>query len=549
MDRFQPTIGPKPAAGAMTFKNSPPMTAVSAVVASEVGILSKLVEKQVSRANGHHVKELQWRLSQFVFDLEKKFDRVLEENQRLLKTFEELQGGHDYLLQQLELHQKREELAILREQQDGKRIRELENRLSFLLFEPIQSQRIAIDAPELRRFTIHQQELLEKTEEPQEIQGTALKSYEDDQTAANSPGDADSCVADPFSESEHPGAVPPSGTIENDVCSSDTFETVGEVPPLEARGADPVSDTLDQDELPGQFDEEAARHSLEASGGVDEESDIIDLLEEVVEAQQEENHLVSDSVANEVSMPDVRAPEDVNEVDESVESSSLNTNFVLQGPSGVMMADGEADPEANKTTEETAPIITLQDEIPANRSFGIDPSVEGAEEDNGQIMKALSGESFGETPWDNGENAISPGCPLSSESEECLETVAEADTNTFDIIELKDDAIVAQSDSEPAKTANDLTREHETVPVEESVAEAAGKPIISDNTGFLPQERQREPTDAKAQFEIGKLACERKDYAKAVDSFNRYLELSPKDPRGPYNLAILHYRLKQYTRA
>ena len=66
---------------------------------------------------------------------------------------------------------------------------------------------------------------------------------------------------------------------------------------------------------------------------------------------------------------------------------------------------------------------------------------------------------------------------------------------------------------------------------------------------LLSKEQQREPTDAKAHFERGKLACQRKDYAKAVDSFNRYLELSPNDPRGPYNLAILHYRLKEYTRA
>ena len=230
MDRFQPTIGPKPAADAMTFTHTPSMTAVSNAVTADYGILSKLIEKQVNRANGHHVKEFQWQLNQFVFDLKKQFDRVLEENQRLLKTLEELQGGQDYLLQQLELHQKREELAILREQQDGKRIRELENRLSFLLFEPIQNQRIAIDAPELRRFAIHQQELLEKTEEPQEVQGMTLTSSEDDQVAETSPGDADSGVADPFSESENPGAVPLPGTVENDVSSSDELRNRGRGP-------------------------------------------------------------------------------------------------------------------------------------------------------------------------------------------------------------------------------------------------------------------------------------------------------------------------------
>lgn len=549
MDTFQPTIGPKSAAGAMTFTHPRSMTAVSNAVTSDYGILSKLIEKQVSRANGHHVKEIQWQLNQFVSDLKKQFDRVLEENQRLLETLEELQGGQDYLLQQLELHQKREELAILREQQDGKRIRELENRLSFLLFEPIQSQRIAIDAPELRRFAIHQQELLEKTDEPQEVQGSTSTSSEGDQMDETSPGHAGSCVADPFPENDTPSAVPPPETVENDVCSSDSFETVGEVPPLEARGGDLVSDALVDDVFPGRFDEEPVTQLPEAGAAVDEESDIIDLLEEVVDTQQEENDLVSDTAASQLSIPDVRASEFVNEVDEPAEGSSLNTNFILQDPRGAMTADGEADPEANETRGETASIITLQDEIPGVRSIDVSPSLEGVEEAGDQVVKELSNESFGETPVDGSENPIAPDCPLSSGIEECLEAVGEADTNTLDIIELKEDAIVGQPENDAANAATDLTYEPAAAPVEETVAETAGEPVVSNDAGILTKEQRRETTDAKTHFESGKLACERKDYAKAVDSFNRYLELAPYDPRGPYNLAILHYRLKEYTRA
>ncbi|MFZ1957243.1 MAG: tetratricopeptide repeat protein [Desulfobacterales bacterium] len=549
MDRFQPTIGPKPAADAMTLTHPPSMTAVSNPVTADYGVLSKLIEKQVERANGHHVKDFQWQVNRFVYDLKKQFDRVLEENQRLLKTLEELQGGQDYLLQQLELHHKREELAMLREQQDGKRIRELENRLSFLLFEPIQNQRITIDASELRRFAIHQQELLEKTDDPQEVQGSTLTSSEGDQMDETSPGDAGSCVAGPFTENDSPSAVLPPGTVENDVCYSDSFETVGEVPPLEARGADLVSDALVEDVFPAQFDEEPVNQLPEAGAAVDEESDIIDLLEEVVDTQQEENDLVSDMAARQVSIPDVRAHEFVNEEDEPAESSSLNTNFVLQDPSGVMTADGETDPEANENRGETASIITLQDEIPGVRSIDVIPSLEGDEEVGDQVVKELSNESFGETPLDGSENPISPDCPLSSGIEEFLEAVAEADTNTLDIIELKEDAIVGQPENDAANAVTDLTYEPAAAPVEEAVAETAGASVVSNDTGILAKEQRRETTDAKAYFESGKLACERKDYAKAVDSFNRYLELAPYDPRGPYNLAILHYRLKEYTRA
>ena len=395
MDRFQPTIGPKPAADTMTFAYTPSMPEMSNAVTADYGILSKLIEKQMSRANGHHVKEFQRQLNQFVFDLRRQFDRVLGENQRLLKTLEELQGGQDYLLQQLELHQKREELAILREQQDGKRIRELENRLSFLLFEPMQNQRITIDAPELRRFAIHQPELLEKTEEPQNVQGMTLTPSEDDQVVETSPDDAKSVVADPFSESENTRAVPLPSAVENDVSSTDKFEIAGEVPPLEIRDADLVSDALVEDELPGQLDEEPVDRPLEAGAAVDEESDIIDLLEEVVDTRQEEDNSLSDTAASEASIPDVRAPEYANEVDEPVESSSLNTNYVLQDPSEALMTAGEADPEVNETKEEIATILTLQDEIPAGRSLDVSPSIDGVEDDNGQVVKELSSDSFG----------------------------------------------------------------------------------------------------------------------------------------------------------
>ncbi|MGD8954189.1 MAG: tetratricopeptide repeat protein, partial [Desulfobacterales bacterium] len=549
MERFQPTIGPKPAADAMTFTHPSSMTAVSNTVTADYGILSKLIEKQVSRANGHHVKDIQWQLNQFVSDLSKQFDRVLEENQRLLKTLEELQGGQDYLLQQLELHHKREELAILREQQDGKRIRELENRLSFLLFEPIQNQRIAIDAPELRRFAIHQPELIEKTKEPQEVQGMALTPSEDDQVAETSLGDTGSGVADTLSESENPCVPPLPSAAEDELSYTDEFETAGEVPPLEARGADLVLDSLVEDVLPSQLGEEPVDRPPEADAAVDEESDIIDLLEEVVDTPQEEDNMLADTAVSEAAIPDVGAPEYMNEVDEPVESSSLNTNFVLQEPREAMIAAAEADSEANATKEELVSIITLQDEIPAVRSLDVGPSIEVAEEDSGQIVKELSRESFGETALDGADNAVLPDCPVSPGIEECLETVEEADTNSFDIIELKEDAIVGQPENTAAKSVTNLPHEPVTVPVEEDVVDATGEPFVSKEAGLLSKEQQRKPTDAKVHFDRGKLACQSKDYAKAVDSFNRYLELSPNDPRGPYNLAILHYRLKEYTRA
>ena len=50
-------------------------------------------------------------------------------------------------------------------------------------------------------------------------------------------------------------------------------------------------------------------------------------------------------------------------------------------------------------------------------------------------------------------------------------------------------------------------------------------------------------------FSLGLAASEKKEYLKAIRYFKKFTELSPKDPRGYYNLAVVSYRLKSYETA
>ena len=54
---------------------------------------------------------------------------------------------------------------------------------------------------------------------------------------------------------------------------------------------------------------------------------------------------------------------------------------------------------------------------------------------------------------------------------------------------------------------------------------------------------------AKDYFALGQEAYARKDYGEAIELFNLFIERYPDEPRGYYNLAILHYRLKNYDAA
>ena len=86
-------------------------------------MLSRIVEKEISNSSRSYFIEMQ-----------KQFRKVTKDNRRLLQQFREIKTDHQQLLQQLDLFQRREKLALLREQQDIKRIQDLEDRLTYLLY-------------------------------------------------------------------------------------------------------------------------------------------------------------------------------------------------------------------------------------------------------------------------------------------------------------------------------------------------------------------------------------------------------------------------------
>ncbi len=85
-------------------------------------LLAKIIDRQVTKSSRNYIREFQ-----------KQFKRVIKNNRRMLKHFENIKSDQKYLFMQLEMHQKRERLALLRERQDIKRIRSLEDRLSYFM--------------------------------------------------------------------------------------------------------------------------------------------------------------------------------------------------------------------------------------------------------------------------------------------------------------------------------------------------------------------------------------------------------------------------------
>ena len=111
-------------------------------------LMDKIIQNQISRSSKMYIKEFQ-----------KQVSRIVRNNQQLLKHFEDIQSDHRYLYKQLEMHQKREKLALLREQQEFKRIRELEDRLSHVLLNPVEEPKIGIPSSRSHAISFRQQPL------------------------------------------------------------------------------------------------------------------------------------------------------------------------------------------------------------------------------------------------------------------------------------------------------------------------------------------------------------------------------------------------------
>ena len=93
--------------------------------------LEKTIAKQISSASQRYMKEFA-----------RQHKKIIADNQRLVKKIDEIKSDYRFLYEQLAYFQERVKLGLLREQQDTKRIRDLENRFSFMLLAQSKSREI-----------------------------------------------------------------------------------------------------------------------------------------------------------------------------------------------------------------------------------------------------------------------------------------------------------------------------------------------------------------------------------------------------------------------
>ena len=254
-------------------------------------LMAKVIDKQLAKQNRNYAKELQKKFKKFINDNQANFDRLSKENRRLLKIVEDLQSSQRHLQHQLELHQEREKLAVLREQQDVKRIKDLEDRLSLFLLAPVEKSRIAYEDSEQSEIDIQQAEIIEASEEP--TVDTVLEGEAGDFVAAG-----DSEIAESYEYPQDPLETPTdfdelkAATLEEIEPITDDYANIetaieDEVSVLDKNEMNLDSDSEDIEKMHQQVDDDSQKMYAEEDSRdfIQEQKENTDVIELDVEAE------------------------------------------------------------------------------------------------------------------------------------------------------------------------------------------------------------------------------------------------------------------------
>ncbi len=548
--------------------DSIPMVPPAGAADVDYKLLGKIIDKQLAKSSRHTVKELQKQFNRFIRENQKNFDRVERENSRLLKTVEELQSFQRHLHHQLELHQEREKLAVLREQQDVKRIRDLEDRLSYLLLAPVQNPAITIEDPSRTTIAIQSAELVEPIQEAghDSMHGRLSEEHPTDGEPFGSTGEFATEDVPPGTDERHSALASAEYPEDAPVVEVAAVEEISALLNSESGGPAGVSNGP-----------ETAPDRLESPEPLDDDTE--DGIEEILAPEgvvaADKEMVAAESIVGHRSEAAADHLPEKEGLMEALDEGPEDIIIELEGEGEGSTMMSPPDPAAGLVPD---PVPFLPDSAADNTGMGVDDKgIDDEDADEGVIE--LQDEVILETPGEELEDfepamnaAVAPvelempGTVLEPDAEqdyggpsewpesvslvsEDLQSDVDSGTDADDIIDLSEENIV---DRYP-ETVDNL-RVPET---ESSAAEVAGERPVSQIQNdrladpFIdeyPGEDLTTPTPEES-FRRGKAACKSKAYSQAAVHFERFVAAAPDEPRGHYNLAILYYRLKNYSAA
>ncbi len=468
-------------------------------------LLGKVIEERISKSSQAYIKAFQ-----------KQFKVIIKGNQNLMQHIEDLKSDHQYLHQQLELYEKREKMALLREQQGFKRIRSLEHQLSLLGPYDVENSEIVIPNAGVP-VTLKSAEISDASIQPQEDMGTGsvdtnaggqvISDGEDVSQKSGAQGDA--------ATTEAPGAAKGSTDKEaSDNIVLDIDTSAGDTTQSEV--------TIDDDGRAGAADEAPVISKSPADRQKDAVKKLVAQGLAAVKSKDYSKAIVFFTQVTDL-IPNARR-------------SLLRLAVLYYRLKDYDAAREHAQRALNLGAESAKRILAKIEDKQTARAD---------ETDSKEPVESPTEEAI---IWATDDFDEGFTVPEDSDAAQNAESADDQDV----IIYGQTAGVGSGEDSRPLadnqrqeSTLSEDPPSTETVVLDFETMQALG----SDLPSAAKPEATPEADMAKEYFSQGLKAFEQKDYHKAIDYFTKVTELLPSARRSFIRLAALYYRLKDYNTA
>jgi tetratricopeptide (TPR) repeat protein len=519
-------------------------------------LLGEIIEKQVTKSSRAYIKAFQ-----------KQFKVIIKDNRSMLQHIEDLKSDHQYMHQQLDLYEQREKMALLREQQDFKRIRALEHQISLIaphdaekpeIIIPQSSVPITVESPEFSDTPSEPEEKEDTESDDRKREESLVPTEEPVSRTSSSDVDVSQETVSGFAEKAKEKFVSEPIVTDAETSAEETSES--EAPLSDAGGA--VAEKLEDSEQPTDLEKD--------TGGVPS----LATDAEGVKPQAAISATETDSLQKKAAVAaDEDRPTDT-EPDSSARRN-LVKKLVARGLAAVKQKKyhkaieyftqvTELMPNARRSLLRIAVLFYRLKDYEAAYGYAQRALELGAESAKRILTKIkdkqamISDESISEDSYespteeaiiwgpDDFDASVDPGVSSTGEGTDA--------TDSQDVI------IFGQ----PAEARKEAGRQASSLEEKEDLTSPQDEPPSTVTVAYdfealqslqAPQQPKAGPEslansdNAKEYFSLGLKAFKQKKYHEAIDYFTKVTELLPNARRSFIRLAALYYRLKDYETA
>ncbi|MBW1643471.1 MAG: hypothetical protein JRJ76_11585, partial [Deltaproteobacteria bacterium] len=489
-------------------------------------LLEEVIERQVAKFNQSYIKSLKEQI------------KTINENKLQLSLhIEDLKIDRDHLYKQLELSHDREKIALIREQQDFKRIKSLKNQLALLAAPGSREMEIVI--PDKSAYDTDAKPVIGVVDTEAEVkdQDEYKEAPEEDQhldeaPALNESSDLD-VVLDLHDETNHGESSGFAKEMHRDNPDVDeSIEKPAEQPDHEAfinaekegpEKKEPEKEIIDK------TDNEKANHVDEEVREPETSAELQDL--KPVESDDSAEAARLDDIVVKSPLEESTAKED----DESDLADDPVPKYMILGQDALENADYDTAIEYFLKALDILPTaVTVV--LNLSHLYFLKKEYETARRYAAQALEL--GEKSATLVLDKIDEALAPDAGLSSikkSGEEIAKDLITRGKGYDEGAEDLEDTIFIELAA--LNEAADSTENRTPGSVENAV--------LKDDNEIIDQIKE----DARKYMTLGVKAAEQKDYNKAVEHFTKAVEILPDSAAGFCNLAVLNYRLKEYETA